>query len=72
MVTDADGLRHPPEPALRRRFLGIDDRKKSIGRHCTEVVENTRMHVVGQTGDRRDQPDPDDQGAEYCGAPDPD
>jgi transcriptional regulator with PAS, ATPase and Fis domain len=31
------------------RFLGLDA-VDSIGKHCTEVVENTRMHIVGRTG----------------------
>ena len=31
------------------RFLGVDP-EKQIGRHITEVVENTRMHIVAQTG----------------------
>jgi transcriptional regulator with PAS, ATPase and Fis domain len=31
------------------KFLGMDPQKK-IGRHCTEVIENTRMHIVAQTG----------------------
>ena len=30
-------------------FLGIDP-KGMIGKHCTEVVENTRMHLVAKTG----------------------
>jgi PAS domain S-box-containing protein len=30
-------------------FLGVDPYKQ-IGRHCTEVVENTRMHIVAKTG----------------------
>ena len=30
-------------------FLGIDP-KETIGKHCTEVVENTRMHIVSKTG----------------------
>ena len=30
-------------------FLGIDP-KKVIGRHVSEVIENSRMHVVAQTG----------------------
>ncbi len=48
MVTDGEGIvTHLNEPYAD--FLGID-LKKSIGRHCTEVVENTRMHVVGKTG----------------------
>ncbi|WP_429647891.1 sigma-54 interaction domain-containing protein [Aeribacillus pallidus] len=31
------------------KFLEID-REKAIGRHVTEVIENTRMHIVTQTG----------------------
>jgi len=30
-------------------FLGIDP-KEVIGKHCTEVVENSRMHIVAKTG----------------------
>ncbi len=30
-------------------FLGIDP-QKAMGRHCREVVENTRMEIVAQTG----------------------
>jgi transcriptional regulator with PAS, ATPase and Fis domain len=30
-------------------FLGID-REQSIGVHATDVIENTRMHIVAQTG----------------------
>ncbi|MBM7870294.1 transcriptional regulator with PAS, ATPase and Fis domain [Clostridium pascui] len=30
-------------------FLGIDD-KKVIGKHATDVIENTRMHIVLKTG----------------------
>jgi len=30
-------------------FLGIDP-EAAIGKHCTEVIENTRMHIVGKTG----------------------
>jgi transcriptional regulator with PAS, ATPase and Fis domain len=32
------------------QFLGIKDPSFAIGKHCTEVVENTRMHIVVQTG----------------------
>ncbi|PFZ02282.1 sigma-54-dependent Fis family transcriptional regulator [Bacillus wiedmannii] len=32
------------------QFLGIDDPKEAIGKHCTEVVENTRMHIIVKTG----------------------
>ena len=48
MVTDAKGIvTHLNKPYAD--FLGVDARK-SIGRHCSEVVENTRMHVVAKTG----------------------
>nr|WP_097026235.1 sigma 54-interacting transcriptional regulator [Clostridium peptidivorans] len=30
-------------------FLGIDD-KKAIGKHITDIIENTRMHIVVKTG----------------------
>lgn len=32
------------------RFLGIEDSHSVIGKHCTQVVENTRMHAVLQSG----------------------
>ncbi len=31
------------------KFLGIDH-KAQIGKHVTEVIENTRMHIVAKTG----------------------
>ncbi len=47
-VTDAEGIiTHFNEPY--GRFLGVDA-KEQIGKHITEVVENTRMHIVAQTG----------------------
>jgi PAS domain S-box-containing protein len=47
-VTDAEGIiTHFNEPY--GRFLGVDA-KEQIGRHITDVVENTRMHIVAQTG----------------------
>jgi PAS domain S-box-containing protein len=30
-------------------FLGIDP-KEVVGKHCTEVIENSRMHLVAKTG----------------------
>ncbi|WP_055669054.1 sigma-54 interaction domain-containing protein [Desnuesiella massiliensis] len=30
-------------------FLGVDE-EKSVGKHVTEVIENTRMHIVAETG----------------------
>ena len=48
MVTDADGyITHFNKPY--GRFLGLDP-DSQIGRHCTEVIENTRMHIVARTG----------------------
>ncbi len=48
MVTDADGyITHFNKPY--GQFLGIDP-EEQIGKHCTDVVENTRMHIVAQTG----------------------
>ena len=48
MVTDPDGyITHFNKPY--GQFLGIDS-KSQLGKHCTEVVENTRMHIVGKTG----------------------
>lgn len=47
-VTDAEGfVTHFNEPY--GRFLGVDP-KEQIGRHITEVVSNTRMHIVAKTG----------------------
>ena len=48
IVTDANGyVTHFNRPY--GEFLGIDPAEQ-IGRHCTEVIENTRMHIVAQTG----------------------
>ena len=48
LVIDARGyITHFNEPY--GRFLHLDP-KAQIGRHCTEVVENTRMHIVARTG----------------------
>jgi len=48
MVTDAEGyVTHFNRPY--GEFLGLDPAAQ-IGKHCTEVVENTRMHIVAQTG----------------------
>jgi transcriptional regulator with PAS, ATPase and Fis domain len=49
LVTDAEGyVTHFNRPY--GDFLGIDP-EAQIGRHCTEVVENSRMHLVARTGD---------------------
>jgi transcriptional regulator with PAS, ATPase and Fis domain len=32
------------------QLLGIEDPNSVIGKHCTEVVKNTRLHIVIQTG----------------------
>jgi PAS domain S-box-containing protein len=48
IVTDRDGyITHFNKPY--GRFLSINP-EEQIGRHCTEVVENTRMHIVAKTG----------------------
>ena len=48
MVTDADGtITHFNKPY--GQFLGLDP-EEQIGKHCTQVIENTRMHIVAQTG----------------------
>jgi PAS domain S-box-containing protein len=48
MVTDAEGvITHFNKPY--GKFLGLDP-DAQIGIHCTEVVENTRMHIVAKTG----------------------
>jgi PAS domain S-box-containing protein len=48
MVTDSKGyVTHFNRPY--GQFLGVDP-KKQIGKHCTEVIENTRMHIVADTG----------------------
>jgi transcriptional regulator with PAS, ATPase and Fis domain len=31
------------------KFLGLDQ-KAQVGRHCTEVIDTSRMHIVGRTG----------------------
>ena len=31
------------------RFLGID-KASALGKHVTEIIENTRLHIVAQTG----------------------
>ena len=48
MVTDSQGFIICMNSPYGQ-FLGIDHRKQ-VGRHCTEVVENTRMHIVARTG----------------------
>ena len=46
MVTDADGyVTHFNKPY--GQFLDLEPAQQ-IGRHCTEVIENTRMHLVAQ------------------------
>jgi len=48
MVTDPDGvITHFNTPY--GQFLGLDPATQ-IGRHCTESVENSRMHIVARTG----------------------
>ena len=47
-VVDAQGILTHFNGAYGR-FLGVDP-KAQIGRHITEVVENTRLHIVARTG----------------------
>ncbi len=48
IVTDANGIiTHFNKPY--GHFLGLDP-EAQIGKHATEVIENTRMHIVGKTG----------------------
>lgn len=48
IVIDAKGyVTHFNKPY--GKFLNIDPREQ-IGKHCTQVIENTRMHIVAQTG----------------------
>lgn len=48
MITDAEGyVTHFNTPY--GLYLGVDPRAQ-IGKHCTEVIENTRMHIVAKTG----------------------
>ena len=48
MVTDADGyITHFNKPY--GQFLDLEP-KAQIGKHCLEAVENSRMHIVAQTG----------------------
>lgn len=48
VVTDANGyVTHFNKPY--GQFLGIKP-EEQIGKHCTEVIENTRMHIVAKTG----------------------
>ena len=49
IVTDADGyVIYFNKPY--GQFLGIDA-DAQIGKHATEVIENTRMHIVAKTGE---------------------
>jgi len=48
MVTDSQGfITHFNKPY--GDFLGLDPAAQ-IGKHCTNVIENSRMHIVAQTG----------------------
>ncbi|WP_035257669.1 sigma-54 interaction domain-containing protein [Desulfatirhabdium butyrativorans] len=48
VVTDPDGyITHFNRPY--GQFLGVKP-EEQIGKHCTEAIENSRMHIVAQTG----------------------
>ena len=48
VVTDAHGYITHFNKAYAE-FLGLNS-QTPIGKHCTEVIENTRMHIVAKTG----------------------
>jgi PAS domain S-box-containing protein len=49
LVADADGyVTHFNKPY--GQFLGVDP-EAQIGKHVTDVIENTRMHIVAETGE---------------------
>lgn len=48
LVTDAQGFVTHMNPPYGR-FLGVEP-EAQIGKHCTQVVENSRMHIVARTG----------------------
>jgi len=48
IVTDPDGYITMISDTYKG-FLGVED-QDVVGKHCTEVVENSRMHIVGKTG----------------------
>ena len=51
IVTDINGrISHFNKPY--GEFLGVDP-VDQIGRHCTESVDNSRMHIVARTGQPR-------------------
>ena len=48
IVTDIDGnITHFNKPY--GEFIGVDPQAQ-IGKHCTDAVENSRMHIVAKTG----------------------
>jgi PAS domain S-box-containing protein len=48
IVTDINGnITHFNKPY--GEFIGVDPRAQ-IGKHCTDAVENSRMHIVAKTG----------------------
>ncbi len=48
LITDPDGYVIFMSETYGK-FLGMDPKTK-IGKHCTDVIENTRMHIVAKTG----------------------
>ena len=48
IITDPDGYIIYLSSSYGR-FLGVDP-EAQVGRHCTEVIDNSRMHMVGRTG----------------------
>src|SRR6266568_347508 len=48
VITDAEGVIRKVNRAYAT-FLGLEI-EQMVGKHCTQVVENTRMHIVAKTG----------------------
>jgi transcriptional regulator with PAS, ATPase and Fis domain len=48
MITDPDG-KIIFFSKTYGNFLGVVP-ERMVGKHCTEVLENTRMHIVAKTG----------------------
>src|SRR6266702_7314147 len=48
VITDAEGVIRKVNRAYAT-FLGLEIEQMD-GKHCTQVVENTRMHIVAKTG----------------------
>ena len=67
IVTDVNGIvTHLNKPYAD--FLGLSV-AECIGKHCTDLVESSRMHIVARTGQPGSQSHADDSRAQYCSLP---